>query len=288
MKKAVYIGELALNIALGSDGKAEIGIGDWAVSAATIDGRMGVPTLWIGEVAANAVGDHIVKALENYKVDCTSVDRFDKGLSPVRVIGEGADSLNKVDHSRYPSAPFKVLWPRIDEGDIVIYGSYMTLDERDHARLLELLHHAKARKATLVYLPYYEPHQVPRVTRVMPAVFDCLELADLVIAREADIKAIFGDEDIDSIFRNHILFYCRRYLNIDAGSHRLRFFDGDRSWTLDCRRTANTELQWSAGILAGAVRALAEGKNDPDEIMNHADETGHSELAASVSHPCRR
>lgn len=287
MKKAIYIGELSLNISVCPDGSAQTGVGDWAVNAALLDGRMEVPTVWVGEAAAGTVGDLIVKTLENARVDTASIDRFTEGVSPVRIFAEGDDST-KVDHSRFPAEPVNAIWPRIDEGDIVVYGSYMALEDRNHARLLDLLRHAKARKAFLVYLPYFESHQVPRITRVMPSVFDCLELADLIVARDADIRAVFADKDTDAIFKDHLLFYCRRFLHIDPAEKKLRFFDGDESWSLLCHKTDNTELQWSAGVLAGAVRALTEGKRDPDEIMNFANETAHSELATGISHPCSR
>lgn len=46
MNKAIFIGELALNISLCADGHAETGVGDWAVNAAMIDGRMELPAIW--------------------------------------------------------------------------------------------------------------------------------------------------------------------------------------------------------------------------------------------------
>ncbi len=287
MNKAIFIGELALNVKLCADGHAETGVGDWAVNAAIIDGKMELPTLWVGEAAANTVGDHIVKQLEDAGIDCKSIDRFTEGVSPVRVLSAEAGGPS-VDHSRLPSDPVSALWPRIDEGDVVVYGSYMTLEQRDHASVLEFLRYAKSRKAFLVYLPYFEAHQVPRITRVMPQIFDCLEMADLVVGRDTDLKSIFTGTDIAAIFKNHILFYCRRFIDIDFSTLTLRFFDGDTSWTRKCHPTTNTEFQWSAGVLAGIIRALVEAHRDPDEIMNFANETAHSELASSIHHPCIR
>lgn len=287
MNKAIYIGELALNVSLCADGHAETGVGDWAVNSAVIDGRMELPTIWIGEAAAGTVGDHILKYLNDAHVGTDSIDRFTEGVSPVRIFA-GGDQSGTVDHSDYPDEPVNAVWPRIEEGDVVVYGSFMTLEERNHARLLDLLRHAKARKAYLVYLPYFEQHQVPRITRVMPAIFDCLELADLVVGREADIRAIFPDGSMDAVFKDHILFYCRRFMHLDPAEKVIRIFDGDESWTKKCHPTTNTEFQWSAGALAGAVRALTEGTRDADEIMNFANETAHSELATSISHPCSR
>ncbi|MCM1076875.1 MAG: hypothetical protein NC411_05900 [Bacteroides sp.] len=287
MNKAIYIGELALNVSLCADGRAETGVGDWAVNAAVLDGRMDLPAIWVGEAASGTVGDHILKYLKDSNVGTESIDRFTEGVCPVRIFADG-DPSTTVDHSCYPEDPLNSVWPRIEEGDVVVYGSFLMLEERDHARMLDFLKHAKARKAYLVYLPYFESHQVPRITRVMPAIYDCLELADLVVARDADIRAIFPVGDIDAVFKDHLLFYCRRFLHLDPVAKKMRFFDGEESWTLDCHPTANTEFQWSAGALAGVVRALTEGKRDPDEIMAFGNETAHSELAAEINHPCSR
>lgn len=287
MNKAIYIGELALNVSLCADGRAETGVGDWSVNAAVLDGLMELPVIWVGEAAAGTVGDHIIKYLQDARVGTDSVDRFTEGVSPVRVFKDG-DAATTVDHSRYPDEPVNAVWPRIDEGDVVVYGSYMALEERDHARVLDLLRHAKARKAYLVYLPYFESHQVPRITRVMPSVFDCLELADLVVGRDADIRAIFPEPEIKTIFKDHILFYCKRLLQLDPAAKKMRYFDGEESWSLDCHPTDNSEFQWSAGALAGVVRGLTEGKRDPEELMAIGNETAHSELASGLKHPCLR
>ena len=99
----------------------------------------------------------------------------------------------------------------------------MALEARNHSRVIDLLKHAKSRKAYLVYLPYFEWHQVPRITRVMPSVFDCLELADLVVARNDEIAAIFPDHDIDSIFKDHIHFYCPRFLDLEPACQNHAF-----------------------------------------------------------------
>ena len=287
MNKAIYIGELALNVSLCADGHAETGVGDWAVSAAVLDGRMELPTVWVGEAAKGTVGDHIIKYLQDSKVGTSSVDRFTEGVSPVRVFA-GGDTSTTVSHSNYPADPLNSVWPSINEGDIVIYGSYLMIENRSHARMIDFLKNAKARKAYLVYLPYFEAHQVPRITRVMPAIFDCLELADLVVGRDADIRAIFASGNMDAVFKDHILISCRRFLHLDPAAKVMRFFDGSESWTKQCHPTTNTEFQWSAGALAGVVRALTEGKRDPDELMEYGNETAHSELASTIQHPCTK
>ena len=182
-------------------------------------------------------------------------------------------------HASYPSEPVNPVWPRVNEGDVVVYGSFMVLDKRNHARVMDLVNHARARKAETVYMPYFDLRQVPRTTRIMPEVWECLEGASMVIATTGDMQALFPGEDAGAAFKDHILFYCRRCLVMDFATLTMRFYDGDESWTLKCHPTENSEAQWTAGAVAGAVRALTEGMRDPDDIMAKANETAHSELS---------
>lgn len=284
MNKVIYIGELTLNVSLNPDGQAETRIGDRLTGAAMLDGRMGVPTIFVGETGADAVGDHIVDALQKAGVDTTSVDRFTEGVSAVRIdaanpAGKPADA---VIHSAYPPEALNPVWPRIDEGDVVVFGSYCALDPRNHARVLEMVDYAKARKARVVYLPYFDPAHVKAITRVMPGIFDNLEASWMVMATVADLEAMYPGVTPDQAFKDHIRFHCGRCLVVDRKNLVMRFFDGDSSWTLQCDPTDLSEFDWVTGAIAGTVRALAEGAADPDDIMAKAQETAHSRLASTL------
>lgn len=285
MNKAIIIGELTLNITLPARGEsaATTRVGDRAVRSAMLLGQAGTETIFIGEAGADAVGDHMVAALDDAGVDTRSVDRFSEGKSSVMVnaAGEPDGSDRTLLHSISPAEATDPVWPRINEGDVVVYGSYMALDKRNHSRVLELVDHAKARKAFTVYMPYFAPSQVSRVTRVMPEVWECLEHADLIIASREDLSTLFPGEDITTAFRDHLLFYCHECLVLDYDNRMMHFFDLDRSWTLSCHPCDYDRFHWISGAIAGAVRALVEGKRDPDEIMESANETAHSEIAGA-------
>lgn len=281
MNKAIYIGELTLNVTLSSDDTAVTRVGDRAVAAAMLDARMGVDTMFVGEASADTVGDHIVNTLAGAHVDTTSVDRFTEGASPVRIESAAAadGDSRAVLHAAYPSEPVNPIWPRINEGDVMVYGSYMAIDKRNHKSVIDLVSYANARKAETVYMPYFDTRLVPRITRVMPEVWECLEQASLIIATVDDLATLFHGESPADAFRAHILFYCRRCLVADYSTLSMHFYDGDSSWTLKCHPTDNDSFHWTAAIIAGAVRALTEGITDPDDIMAKANETAHARLS---------
>lgn len=280
MNKAIFIGELTLDITLPERGSsiASVHIGDRAVNAAMILGKTGVDTLFMGEVAADTVGDYIVAALDDCHVDTRSIDCFNEGASPVRICGPSSSDAGVI-HASYPTEPVDPLWPRIEEGDVMVYGSYMALDKRNHDRLLEIVDYASSRKAETVYLPFFDSVRVARTTRVMPEIYECLEKASMVIATSDDLARIFPGEEPDKVFKNHILFYCSRCLVTDFAAKKMHFYDRDSSWTLDCNPSQLEEFHWTTSALAGALHALVEGVCDPVEIMNKADETARSHMA---------
>ena len=225
MGKIIFIGELPLNLIFGRDGGVTVRPCDRIGRAAAALAAAGHSVVMVGEAAADPVGDLIVGFLASAGVDVRSVDRFTEGRSPQRDIFEQPDgTVRLVGYGREPDVEFDTVWPRIEPDDVVVFGSYFSLNDRVRPRLLDLLEHARARKATVVYLPYFETFQVPRVTRVMPSVLDNMELADVIVTTTDDLQLIFGNRDAADNYRLHIEFYTPRFYNIDTASATVEKF----------------------------------------------------------------
>lgn len=225
MGKIIFIGELPLNLIFGHDGGVTIRPCDRIGRAAAALAAAGHSVVMVGEAAADPVGDLIVGYLASAGVDVRSVDRFTEGRSPQRDIFEQPDgTVRLVGYGREPDVEFDTVWPRIEPDDVVVFGSYFSLNDRVRPRLLDLLEHARARKSTVVYLPYFETFQVPRVTRVMPSVLDNMELADVIVTTTDDLQLIFGNRDAADNYRLHIEFYTPRFYNIDTASATVEKF----------------------------------------------------------------
>lgn len=268
-KKIICIGECALDIVFGADGTPLGSMpGGRLVNAAAILARNhDCRVVMAGEAAADAVGDTVVSFLSDAGVDTTGVDRFTEGRTPVTIFMTAADGrLSATRYESYAEECFDIVWPRIDEGDIVLFGGYYAIDRRMRRRMLPLLQHAAERKALLVYLPGYLPQQEPRITRVMPAILETMELSHIVCTRSADLALIFGARDAAACYRNHIDFYCRALLNVDAAAHTVGYYSAAGADVLDVPLSACASLVWNAGIVAGAVKALADAGATPEMI----------------------
>ena len=160
-------------------------------------------------------------------------------------------------YRRYPEECFDVKWPDVDEDDIVVFGSYFAIDPRVRPRLQELLKHIIDRKALIVYVPGFLSRQVPRVTRVMPALLENLEISDLIVTRTRDLRKIFEDEDPQRVYDEHIKFYCRSMVNIDNATRKMCFYHDDSVISTPISRPP-ISLMWNAGALAGIISSLID------------------------------
>lgn len=264
MKKIICIGELALNMVLDSTGQPLASLpGSRVANAAVMLGRAGLPVLMASEAAADPVGNLVVKSLTDAGVDVSAVDRFTEGHSPLNVFVESADRAGQVAITRYDNYPpecFDIVWPRINEDDVVLYGGFYVLDSRMRARMQKFLEYAAERKAIMVYLPGFLPQLAPRITRVMPQILENLEIAQIVVARTADLRLIFGAADSHDGYRNHIDFYCRSLVAVDTADDEITYFSGKESTETQAADINTGSMLWNAGVAAGIAAAIYAGE----------------------------
>ena len=277
MKKIFCIGECALDIVFRNAQPVGSMPGGRIVNAAAILARQGLPVSLVSELSKGSVGDIIYDFLSQAGVETSSVDRFTEGLSPIIIYTTDENGIVSVTrYEQYPDQCFDVVWPRIDEHDIIIYGGFYALDPRMRPRMSQLLSHAAERKAILIYLPGFLPQQEPRITRVMPAILENLEYASAVIVRNNDLETIFGASDGDRCYHDHITFYCRSLINIDTAERRINYYSGKEVTSVEITEEICTSMMWNAGAVAGIVDALycdadaASHLEAPDEAFRRA------------------
>ena len=262
MKKIICIGECSLNIVLAADGTPAGSMpGGRVANAAAILAKDSFEVLMASEVSADPVGDIIASYLSKAGVKLDSLDRYTEGRTALNVFtcAEGSEAPTALTrYEDYPEECFDIVWPRLDEGDIVLFGGYYAIDRRMRERLSRFLMHASERKAVLVYLPGFLPQQEPRITRVMPAILENLELANVVIARNNDLKLIFGVDNIDTVYHNHIDFYCRSLISVDAANGAISYYTGKEMSSVSIPASICRTMLWNAGAVAGVVAAIAE------------------------------
>lgn len=264
MRKIIAIGESVLDTLFRDGQPVRSFVGGRIPCAAASLGSLGLPCYMVSECTTDSVGDIIINYLTRHNVDVHSVDRYPDGATAFSAIFETAEGKRIVNYGSYPKTRFDVVWPRIDEDDILLFGSLYSIDLPQRERLFELVKYAHERKAIIVYLPGFQHGISFRITKVMPHLLENLEVSDLVIAHQSDIDTIFPNESAEEAYHNHIEFYCRNYLHI---GNDLTVSMGGNGVSAKGEQSTNL-LGWQAGFTAGIIRQFFDNDITHDGLRD--------------------
>ena len=258
MRKIIAIGESILDTVYQNQQPVQTFVGGRVSNAAASLGELGLPVSMVSECCTDKVGDWVVDFFNSHHVDTKSIDRYTDGSTPMAAIfKEDGASDSIVNYGVYPDARFNVIWPRIDEDDIVLFGSYYAIDMPQREKLFDLLSYAAERKAIMVYLPGFQ-HGTPfNLTKVMPNILENFEVSNIVIDHDKDINNLFPDQDSDKVYNNHIKFYGPTYIHVNPDENAAIYKGSDKT---ECALTCHTDnhLGWQAGFIAGVIFGIIE------------------------------
>lgn len=187
--------------------------GGVVLNAAAALGRMYPDAVsFVSEAASDHPGDMVVRYLDESGVNTRAVDRFTDGSTQLRLVFVDPDAPSS-RYGSYPRAGCGLVWPRIDPDDIVVFGGYYAIDPRSGSKVYDIVKYARERKAIVVYVPNYEPQRINNVTHVMPALLENMEVADMLLTRNADLDAMFGKDDPARAFKEHVCYHCNLMIN---------------------------------------------------------------------------
>jgi len=279
MRKIIAIGESVLDTIFKNNMPVRSFVGGRVANAASSLALSGQEVLMVSECGNDHVGDIVIDFLRRNHVDVTSVDRYVNGTTAFSAIFESDDSDTQlVNYGTYPLDRFDVVWPRINEDDIVLFGSLYSIENPQRNRLFEILQYAYDRKAIMVYLPGFQHGINYSITKVMPNILENFEFANVVIANNKDIHDIFPREDGERAYRNHMI-YCNCFFHVDD-EHSTTLYGRGRK--CDINRVSDdkgNQLGWQAGYTAGVLYGMVAmgvthksiGETDADTWRKIAD-----------------
>lgn len=208
MSRIIVIGECRLEAvyAPGLDGGSARPGGIMTEVALRMAAR-GADTMFLTEVAVDSVGDTLLRYLDAHGVDISHADRYTDGLTPLLAATPG---VTPTLYTRYPAADgFDVVWPKLNaDDDVIIFGDYMTLSKRWNHNFSNLMKYAATIGCPAVYIPGDISWREPRVTKVMPQVFENLERAAAVMLDASTCGYYFGTSDPAKALADTVGYYC--------------------------------------------------------------------------------
>lgn len=213
MRKVIGIGETILDIIFQGDQPSVAVPGGSVFNGIVSLGRMGVKVCFISETGNDRVGNIILDFMRNNGVPTEHVNVFPDGKSPISLafLNEQSDA-EYIFYRDYPKQRLDVLFPPINEDDIVVIGSYYALNPVLRDKILDLLDQARQKRAIVYYDPNFRSSHKNEAMRLGSTIIENLEYADIVRGSTEDFLYMYGLSNVDKIYKDRIKFYCPNFL----------------------------------------------------------------------------
>ena len=259
MRKVVGIGETILDIVF-RGGQPSVAVPGGSVFNGIVSlGRMGVNVNFISETGNDRVGNIILQFMRENHVPTEHVKVFPDGKSPVSLafLNEQNDA-EYIFYKDYPKQRLDVLYPALQEDDIVMVGSYYALNPVLRDKILELLDQAREKKAIIYYDPNFRSSHKDEAMKLAPTIIENLEYADIVRGSAEDFFYMYGMRDADRIYKDKIKFYCPRFI-CTAGSDSISLRSNTVSKEypvepLEAVSTIGAGDNFNAGLIYGLMK----------------------------------
>lgn len=213
MRKIIGIGETILDIILKDNQPTKAVPGGSVFNAMVSLARLGTEVCFLSELANDKVGSIIKQFMEDNNLSTNYLNIYSDGKSPLSLAFLDNEMNAQYEfYTNYPSNRLDVVWPRINEDDIVVIGSYFALNPVLRSKLTELLDYAKDRKAIIYYDLNFRDSHKHEVMKIMPFFIENLEYADIIKGSIGDFKNMCNLEDAATIYKEKLSFYCPTFI----------------------------------------------------------------------------
>ena len=259
MRKVIGIGETILDIIFRGDQPSAAVPGGSVFNGIVSLARMGVQVGFISETGNDHVGNIILQFMRENHIPTDHVNVFPDGKSPVSLafLNEKSDA-EYIFYKDYPKQRLDVLFPKLEEDDIVMVGSYYALNPVLREKILELLDQARDKKAIIYYDPNFRSSHKNEAMKLAPTIIENLEYADIVRGSLEDFFYMYGMQDADKIYKDKIKFYCPRFICTAGGDKvSLRTNQVSKEYPiepLDAVSTIGAGDNFNAGLIYGLLK----------------------------------
>lgn len=259
MRKVIGIGETILDIIFRGGQPTAAVPGGSVFNGIVSLARVGVPVRFISETGNDHVGNIILQFMRDNGLSTDHVNVFPDGKSPVSLafLNEHSDA-EYIFYKDYPKQRLDVVFPELEEDDIVVIGSYYALNPVLRDKILELLDRARERKAIVYYDPNFRASHKEEAIKLAPTIIENLEYADIVRGSQEDFYYMYNLRDADKIYKDKIKFYCPNFLCTAGGEQvALRTDKLVKNYSIEPMEAVSTVGagdNFNAGIIYGLLK----------------------------------
>ena len=259
MRKVIGIGETILDIIFRGEQPTVAVPGGSVFNGIVSLGRTGIPVSFISETGNDHIGTIILKFMRDNNIPTDHINVFPDGKSPISLafLNNQSDA-EYIFYRDYPKQRLDVVYPKLEEDDIVMIGSYYALNPVLRDKVVELLEQAREKKAIVYYDPNFRSSHKEEAIKLAPTIIENLEYADIVRGSQEDFFYMYNLRDADQIYKNKIKFYCPNFLCTFGADHiSLRTKTISKEYNippLEAVSTIGAGDNFNAGIIYGLLK----------------------------------
>jgi fructokinase len=272
LRKVFTIGETVYDIIF-SDGSIQTGKpGGSMLNASVSLGRLGIDVSFISELGRDNVGDLIIEFLESNQINTQYIHRFDDGYSPLALafLDENKNA-SYTFYKKYPPKRLQQQFPEISKNDIVLFGSFFSIDPEVRKPLKAFIENAKAQGALIIYDPNIRKQHQNQIPDFIEMIFENFSMADIVRASHEDFDVVFKIENAKNAFellREH----GKAKLIYTTGGDKVELMSGNIKMELPVPKinvvsTIGAGDNFNAGLIFSLVKQDIHKKDLPQLIL---------------------
>lgn len=259
MGRVIGIGETVFDILFKNQQPVKAMPGGSVFNSIISLGRMGLGASFISEVGDDRVGHLILSHLRDSGVDASAVCCFQGGKSPLALafLNERNDA-EYLFYKDYPSNRLEVDFPKIEPGDVVLYGSYFVLNPVLRSKTKAFLEYAHESGALLFYDINFRQNHVNERIKLAEAIIENLEFADIVRGSADDFRHLYEMTDAEKIYKEKIKFYCPSFI-FTSGDGEVKLFTKSAVSSFPVKKvevvsTVGAGDNFNAGVVYGLLQ----------------------------------
>ncbi|MDF1574298.1 MAG: carbohydrate kinase [Bacteroidales bacterium] len=202
MQKIYAVGETLLDIIFKGVEPQTAKPGGSAFNTSVTLGRLGAPIHFISETGKDKVGDIILQFMEENGVASTYISRYSPGQTAVALafLNDHKDAEYEF-YKDYPSQRLSVEFPEFQKDDLLMFGSFYSLNPGIRHRVMDLLEKAKRAGVTILYDPNFRSSHAAERDKLIPLVRENLGYSTLVRASDEDLVNLFDTKNPDAAWK---------------------------------------------------------------------------------------
>lgn len=266
MRKIYGIGEALLDVIFKNNQPISATAGGSTLNAIVSLGRMGHNPFFISEIGNDRIGDLIDAFLLENGVSDHYLFHRDGNRSPLALAF--LNEQNDAEYEIFKDYAAQVLdgsMPDFKENDLVLFGSFFSLNPSVRPQLLKTLRLARDNGATIVYDPNYRNHHAHKIEALRPMLEENFALAHIVRGSNEDFQNIYKTSDIDKM-AHLVSKFCSNVI-ITAASAGVYQFSANQKYHYPSRTIVPiSTIGAGDNFNAGIAHALLKEKISTTEI----------------------